>query len=74
MLVSEILSREESTQISEVKYTDDKVCSIVSGYTQTVPEKTKYSHTTKDEHVSNESKSLPLLISFNNGLLWNGDC
>ena len=25
MLVSEILSREESTQISEVKYTDDKV-------------------------------------------------
>lgn len=51
-----------------------KCGSIVSGKTQTVPEKTKYSHTTKDEHVSNGSKSLPLLISFNNGLLWNGDC
>lgn len=49
MLFSEILSREESTQISEVKYMDDKVWQ--HSKTQTVPEKTKYSHTTRGEHV-----------------------
>lgn len=66
----EILSREESTQISEVKYMDDKVWQYSSGKLKQFQRKLSI-HILPEVNMSKWEQSLPLL-SFNNALLWNG--